>query len=336
MDMEPVKSLNCPTLLAFRDNLKVIKNVKVMSLNRRNFIKASLGSAALLGVSATGNAGALESNAIQAGAKNAKAKLNISFQEGIAPGNNLNEKLDYMEKLGIVGFEPGGGKLAGRVTEIKEALKGRNIKVSAICAGFKGFILSTEEEVRKTFFDSMKEIIVAAGELGSVGVIAVPAFNSQKPVLPHTQETRNFLCEQLNLLGTFATEHGTTVILEPLNRKEAFFLRQVADAASICRDINNPGIRAMGDFWHMTAEETSDAGAFISAGSYLQHVHIASRKRRSMPSEDGEADNYIEGFRALKTLGYDKYVSYECGCKGDRNIIVPESVKLLREQWKKA
>ena len=54
-----------------------------------------------------------------------------------------------MEKLGVVGFEPGGGGLASRVNEIKQALNGRNIKVSAICAGFKGFILSTDPAIRK-------------------------------------------------------------------------------------------------------------------------------------------------------------------------------------------
>ena len=32
----------------------------------------------------------------------------------------------------------------------------------------------------------MKEIIAAAGEVGSTGVIIVPAFNNQVPVLPHT------------------------------------------------------------------------------------------------------------------------------------------------------
>jgi len=48
--------------------------------------------------------------------------LNISFQEGIAPGETLAEKLDFMENLGVVGFEPGGRGLKGRVTEIKEAL----------------------------------------------------------------------------------------------------------------------------------------------------------------------------------------------------------------------
>lgn len=306
-----------------------------MTLDRRKFLKSSMAGAALVTLGGT-SITACAASASKDEVVKSTAELKLSFQEGIAPGENLNEKFDYMEKLGIVGFEPWGGGLAGRVTEIKDALKGRNIKVSAICAGFKGFILSTEEAIRKECMDTMKEIIAAAGELESVGVIIVPAFNNQVPVMPHTMETRNFLCEQFNEMGNYAKEHGTTVIFEPLNRGEAFYLRQVADAASICRDINNPGVRCMGDFWHMTAEETSDMGAFISAGEYLQHVHIASRKRRSMPGEDGDADNYINGFKALKMLNYDKYVSYECGCQGDRNIVVPESVKLLRDQWEKA
>jgi sugar phosphate isomerase/epimerase len=241
-----------------------------------------------------------------------------------------------MEANGVVGIELGGGNLSGRVGEIKQALKGRNIKVSAICAGFKGFILSENPEIRKQCMDTMKEIIAAAGEVGSTGVIIVPAFNNQVPVLPHTMETRNFLCEQFTEMGNYAAEHGTTVIFEPLNRRECFYLRQVADAASICRDINNKGVRCMGDFWHMTWEETSDMGAFISAGEYLQHVHVASRKRRIMPGEDGEADNYIDGFKGLKMIGYNKYVSFECGCEGDRKVVLPAALKLLREQWEKA
>ena len=93
----------------------------------------------------------------------------------------------------------------------------------------------------------------------------------------------------------------------------------------------------MGDFWHMTWEETSDMGAFISAGKYLQHVHVASRKRRSMPGEDGDADNYIDGFKGLKAIGYNKYVSFECGCQGsDRAAAITTAVDLLRKQWEEA
>ena len=231
-------------------------------------------------------------------------ELKISFQEGTAPGESLAEKFDFMENLGVVGFEPGGRGLKGRVKEIQDALSGRNIKVSAICAGFEGFILAEDPAVKNQFDTTMREIVEAAGELGSTGVIMVPAFNGQKPCLPHTQETRDYLCEELHKLGEFAKTCGTTVILEPLNRGEAFYMRLVADAAAIARDANSDGVKAMGDFWHMK-EETSDYGALMSAGKqYLQHVHIASRGNRKMPGENGEVDTYVDGFRALRHMGY--------------------------------
>ncbi|MDR2774734.1 MAG: sugar phosphate isomerase/epimerase [Tannerella sp.] len=317
-----------------------------MSLNRRIFIRTSLGSAALATVAACtgrpGSNGKSECCESEKSSKNSlpynpKAKLNISFQEWTIEGESLGGKLDFMEKLGVNGLEVGGKGLSGRVNELKQALNGRNIKISAICAGFSGFMLSEEEKIRNECRDSMHEIITAAGALGSTGVIIVPAFNSQKPVKPHTQESRDFLCQWFDELGTFATENGTTVILEPLNRREAFYLRLVADAASICRDINNPGVTCLGDLWHMTWEETSDLGAFISGGKYIQHVHIASRKRRLMPGEDGEADNYVDGFRGLKIIGFDKYISFECGSKADdRNAAAAAGVELIRKQWEEA
>lgn len=302
-----------------------------MTLDRRSFLRTTLAGSAAVTISGCSSFVSTDGKE-----KDSKAKLNISFQEGTAPGANLNEKFDFMEEHGVVGFEPHGKPMLERLEEMKEALKGRNIKVSAICAGFDGFILSTDPEIRKQCRDTMEALMIGAGELESVGVIIVPAFNSQVPVMPHTQETRDFLCEQFDEMGTFAQKHGTTVILEPLNRKEAFYLRQLADAASICRDINNPGVKCLGDFWHMTWEETCDMAAFLSAGEYLQHVHMASRKRRSMPGEDGEADNYVSGFKGLKMLGYDKYVSFECGCQGDRSIVVPAALELLRTQWEEA
>ena len=269
-------------------------------------------------------------------AKPKSSELKLSFQEWIAPGYSLEAKLDFMESLGIKGLEPGGGNLSSRVSELTSKLQGRDIKISAICAGFSGFLLSEDASVRKQCMDSMTEILEAAGALGARGVILVPAFNGQKPALPHTRETRNFLVEELHELGEIAAKFNTTVILEPLNRNEAHYLRQVADAASLCRDSKSSGIACMGDFWHMTAEETSDYGAFFSAGPYLKHVHIASRGNRIMPGEDGEVDNYIEGFRALKALNYDGYVSFECGTRGDRAETVTAAVNLLRKQWSEA
>ncbi len=305
-------------------------------MDRRKFITNSMLGVASVAVAASSASLLTSCASAEKKIEVPSPELRLSFQEGIAPGESLTEKLDYMESLGVVGLEPGGGNLAGRVNELQQALSGRNIQISAICAGFGGFILAEDPKVKAEFDSTMRDIIAAAGELGSTGVIMVPAFNWQKGSKPHTLETREYLCEQMHELGEYALKHKTTVILEPLNRKEAHYLRQVADAAAICRDSKSAGVKCMGDFWHMQ-EETSDYAAFLSAGKeYLQHVHVASRGRRIMPGEDGELDNYVEGFRALKQLEYPYYVSFECGTKGDRNQTVKAAVELLRAQWEQA
>ena len=302
-------------------------------MDRRSFLCSA--AAGIAGAAVLSTPAGLLTSCATGTSRKSSPELKLSFQEGTAPGESLNEKFDYMEKLGIVGFEPHGKQLLKRAEEFRQALSGRNIKVSAICAGFDGFILAEDPAVKASFDSSMRELIAAAGEIGSTGVIMVPAFNGQKPCMPHTMETRDYLCEQLHELGEYALKHNTTVILEPLNRREAFYLRLVSDAAAICRDADSEGVRCMGDFWHMQ-EETSDYAAFISAGKYLQHVHVASRGQRRMPGEDGQLDNYIDGMRALKELDYQNYISFECGTDADREIVVPAAVELLRSQWEQA
>jgi sugar phosphate isomerase/epimerase len=297
-----------------------------MKLNRREFLTVSAATGALGAIAPSAKAFTLPDPP-------QKARLRLSAQEGVAPGKSLTEKLDFLEAQGFEGFEPGGGGLAKRVEEFQQALQGRKIKISAICGGFKGVLISEQEPVRQTAMESMKEILTAAGALGSTGMIMVPAFNNQTK-LGH-QEARELLVKLLAELGDHAHQAGTRLLLEPLNRRECHFLRQVPDGAAICRDVNNPGVALMGDFWHMTWEETSDMAAFIAAGKYLHHVHMASRKTRKMPGED-EGDNYVDGFKGLRLIGYQDFVSFECGCKGDRTKAIPAAVKLLREQWEAA
>ena len=264
------------------------------------------------------------------------AKCNISLQRSKCQGDIYNEEMDYCEQLGVQGYEPGGWDLVHDFDQISKAIEGRNLKISAICAGFEGFILSDDPVQKEAFDTSMRRIVEAAGAIGSTGVIMVPAFSRQEPCKPNNQETYDYLCDQLHSLGEFALKNGTTVILEPLNRAECFYMRLVSQAAAICRDAKSDGVKCMGDFWHMQ-EETSDYAAFISAGKqYLQHVHIASRLHRCNPGEDGEADNYVDGFRALKEIGYDKYISLECGNIGDPAQAVPAAVELIRRQWEMA
>jgi sugar phosphate isomerase/epimerase len=257
--------------------------------------------------------------------------LKLSSQLPVIPGKSLEEKIAKMDKWGFDAVEL-PGDVVGKEKVFKDAIKDTKLKFSAVRFGsMNGDLVSEDQAKRGPAAEKLKQVLTSAGELGTTGVIYVPAFNGQTKLT--NQEIRAILLDTLPAIGEHAVKVGSRLLLEPLNRKEAFFLRQVADGASICRDCHSPGICLMGDFYHMFIEETSDLGAFISAGSLLHHVHLASRIR-VLPGQDER--QFVDGFLGLKWIGYQDYCSFECGVKGNRDEEIPKSMAFLRDQWAKA
>ncbi len=295
-----------------------------MTVHRRGFL---IGGAAAV-------AGASTWSAVQAAdpfPNQSKAALRLSSQLGVIPGKDLGEKLAKMEKWGFDGVEL-HGDVVDNEKKYLDAIGRTKLKVSVVCFGsIHGSLVSEDPAKRAEGAKILKRALDAAGQVKAGGLIYVPAFNGETKLT--NQEIRKILLDTLPELGEYAVKAGTRILLEPLNRKEAFFLRQLADGASICRDCNNPGVCMMGDFYHMGIEETSDMGAFISAGDYLHHVHLASRIR-VLPGQDDRT--YVDGFRGLKMIGFHDYCSYECGVRGDRDVEIPKSMAFLRQQWEQA
>jgi sugar phosphate isomerase/epimerase len=293
-------------------------------MERRDILRGSLAAA---GIAALGAAPVRAEKVV----KVPKAKLRICSREGCIPGKTLKDKVRKLQDWGAVAVELNGGNLAGRKKEITDALKGTTIKVGAVCGGYSGQLISPDKSERDKVISTLKETLTAAAEWGAAGVIAVPAFNRHKQLIG--KEARKALIETLKPIGEHGAKVGVPAMLEPLNRKEAYFLRQLADAASICRDVGSPGVVMMGDFYHMYFEETSDQGAFLSGGKYLRHVHLGSIKRK-LPGQD--ARSFVDGFRGLKRIGYQGCVSLECGCIGKKDVEIPKSFRFLEKQWAEA
>lgn len=295
-----------------------------MQLNRRALLMTSAAAAA--GLTLTRQAAAVD---IPKPAK--EGVLNLSSQLGIIPGKEVAEKLAKMQEWGFAGVEL-PSDIVGQEKKFLDAIANTDMKFSAVCWGsHNGDLVSEDVSKRKKGVEDLKKVLAVAGEMKTTGVIYVPAFNGQTKLT--NQEIRQVLLETFPAIGEYAVSVNSRVLLEPLNRGEAYFLRQVADGASICRDINSPGVQMMGDFYHMCIEETSDMGAFISAGPMLHHVHLASRIR-VLPGQDERS--FVDGFRGLKLIGYQDYCSYECGVKGDANVEIPKSMQFLRDQWAQA
>jgi len=313
-----------------------------MTINRRRFLTfgaAGLGGAALLGAR---QARAATSGMPVLKAPEPSAELHIGCQQMLVPGKTFEERYDFLEANGYDRVEINGGKwdwLAANADAMAAAIKGRKLRFCVTCIGARGNAGMADPAERRAVIDTTKSIVESAGKLGAVGVIMCPA---RKQIdLPFPELRERFLNEILPEILAHAEKCGTSIVLEPLNRGETMFLRQVADGAAIARDAKSPAIGVMGDFWHMTSEETSDMGAFISAGMFLKHVHIASRKTRKIPGVDREADTYVDGFKGLKLIGYRGAVSIEAGYPKDtsddqKKHLLAQAATLMRTQWDQA
>lgn len=295
-------------------------------MKRREFLQRSLVGAAAFGCGWAGPAGAASRPA-------RRALLKLSSQEGRIPGNSLREKVLKLEAWGGVGLEIGGAPI-DRIREIQEALKGTWVQVSALCWGSaNGDLVALDRDRRARGLEALKQALNVAGELAATGVIFVPCFHGQSDLQP--EELDQILLDILPELADYAWKRRTRVLLEPLNKGETFYLNRLEQAARICQQINHPGLGMMGDFYHMGLEEASDREAFVTAGKWLHHVHLASRTR-VLPGQDDR--RFVEGFRGLQQIGYRDYCSLECGIKEgtDPEEEIPKAFRFLEQQWREA
>jgi len=277
------------------------------------------------------------------------AQLNLCLQWWHIPTmDDINAKLDYLEQNDFQAVEVSSKLewLRNQGPKLMDALKGRKLFLTTACGPSRfdyADKTKNDEEVEK--FMPILEIL---GEMKSIGLIICPARGKPEVGLKELRE--DFVTNTGKRLAAKAAACGTDIVLEPLQRKETPFLRQVSDGAMMAKEIG-PGCKVMGDFWHMSKEEPSFMAAFLSAGPLLAHVHIASLGKRKYPGTDGELDNYVDGFKGLKLIGYRGAVSMEAGppeigrdaknkpiypdMKGRHELIV-KMVSMLRQQWAEA
>lgn len=269
------------------------------------------------------------------------AVLNLCLQWVSIPGSEIKEKLDWMEANGFAAVEiPSGIWPVQNVEAMKAAMTGRKLFIATAC-GPSDFSYA-EPEKREAEVQKFLPVIEALGAMKSVGLILCPARG--KVPMGFKELREDFVTNTGKRLAEHAAKHGTSIVLEPLRRNETPFLRQVGDGARMAADIG-PGATVMGDFWHMQLEETSFMGAFICAGKLLSHVHIAGLKERIVPGVHAAADNYVDGFKGLKLIGYRGAISLEGGWPKNpadpkKGIPQEEKIKLIlnmckmvREQW---
>ena len=127
---------------------------------------------------------------------------------------------------------------------------------------------------------------------------------------------------------------GTTLVIEPLNRKESNLCNSVADGVRLARQLNRPEVRGLADLYHMD-EEHEPLSALSQQGGWLAHIHLADTGRMNPGTGPGVgAYHYPQAFAQLKAAAYAGLMSCECGLPGEPVQAMRGSMDFLRQTWR--
>ncbi len=262
--------------------------------------------------------------------------MKLSLQEGLYQAQDFKWFLRDAKEWGFDAVEVWGEGLYERLDDVKRDLSAEKVAVSSVCpggGGIRGTILSDDAEERARAESDIAGLIDCCAELGGAGLILVPEFGVRKfmrlyPDHGDFERRKQMFVERLAVQAARAERLGVEILLEPLNRYEAFFLITVGQAAELCRMAGVKSVRVMADLFHMGIEEDNLLDAIAGAGEWIRHVHLVDTNRK-LPGL-GDRD-FASVFRALKAAGFDGYLCYECGIPGDAARLIPESVAEMRK-----
>ena len=261
--------------------------------------------------------------------------MKIALQEGLLPGEELTEKLDFAEELQIEGLEVAGrSRPYDHIEAYEKALSGRSIRIVSICGQETFDWLDPDIDKRNASLAETRRQLEACGYFKAIGHIVPPIFGPPRipdlsPLKDAIALEKDLLVELVKELAAYAADHDTLLLLEPLNRYEQQLLRRQADGVEIIERAGQPaGVALLSDFFHMHIEETDTPEAFRQAGEYIAHVHMADNTR--MQPGTGDID-WQASLQALKDIGFSGYLAYECRIDGERREALRVSVEFVRQ-----
>jgi sugar phosphate isomerase/epimerase len=206
-------------------------------------------------------------------------------------------------------FPPSAAALDERA--LRRGLKRHELTLAAVGTGagyvlLRLHLLAANPRRRAAAVRFIRAVIDCAGALGAPAVIGSMKGSIPPGVGREAAEKR--LAETLAELAERAAHHGTTLLLEPLNRYESNCINTLAEGAALIRKTGAANLRLLADCFHMNIEETSLPDAIRRANSWIGHVHFVDSNRRAAGL--GHID-FTAVAAALRDIGYAGYLSAE-------------------------
>lgn len=244
------------------------------------------------------------------------------------------EQALLMQQAGVDYFE---GQLAPMQLEDDSAFANAKAQIRDLALPARAFnmlfpaglkIVGPDKDTRRNrnYFDRVAALLVIAKtDILVLGIGAsrnIPAGRTVEQAEADFLATLTWCTEGLQGLAT-------TLVIEPLNRKESSFINSIADGVRLAKIFNHPQVRALADFFHMD-QESEPLDVLSGDTDWLAHIHLADTGRRNPGTGSYDYDSF---FRSIKQGGYCGRLSIEGHIKGDPLTAMRESLDFLRHAW---
>ena len=266
--------------------------------------------------------------------------MELSCQEQLLPGASLEERWEFATGAGFGGIElraRGDGQFAARLPELRAAARA-GVVMATVCPETDHFIGDFDAARRRDAVDQLRSQLSVIAELGGAGVLTPASWGMFSLRLPpftpprQAEEDRRVLLEALVELAADADAEGVWLALEPINRYEDYMVNRIDQAVALGEEVERQtglgSVRVCADLFHMNIEEDDLAAAILAAGPRIAHVHVDDTNR--LQPGTGHMD-FRGVFDALRAVGYDDWLTFECRLRGAPEEALPASTRFLRQ-----
>jgi sugar phosphate isomerase/epimerase len=264
--------------------------------------------------------------------------MKLSCQEQLLPGDSLEAKWEFATGAGFEGIElraRGEGHFAARLPELRAAAKA-GVVMATVCPETDHFIGDFDPGRRRDAIDQLRSQLSVIAELGGDGVLTPASWGMFSLRLPpftpprEPSEDRRVLLEALVELAGHAATEGVWLAVEPINRYEDYMVNRIDQAVTLGEEVERQtglsSVRVCADLFHMNIEEDDLPAAIRAAGPRIAHVHVDDTNR--LQPGTGHMD-FAAVFAALRDVGYDDWLTFECRLRGEPEEALPASARFL-------
>ena len=260
-------------------------------MNRRSFLKATVGASVLAAAPVVSKAEAVEI--------------------GVCAGT---EDLGKAERWGFDYLEPAAAAIAALSATEFERVRQQVLASRLRCRSFNSLIRTMQVVGPEANLDAVSTYLNAAldrcRQLGARVVVWGSASSRNIPAGHSREQAWQEIKRFLQRAGDIAKSHELVIGVEPLRKQESNIINAGAEAFRLVDEVKHPNVKMIIDYYHLRMEN-EDPDILVRAREQIVHLHFANPNGRRWPKSVDDDPEYGRFFQLVKQIGYTGGLSIE-------------------------